>query len=333
MPDIANSPYTGGYDASGIYAGSDGRYGSTTNSGSSDLSPYEQEILRAYREGAGYQRDELAQRTKQAKDELDYKYASLKAQAKTSREQLELDRWYKQQQMALAQRAQAASEDQFNKTYGLDYAKAETQYLSSPDTMFQARQLRNSANAIMGGGNGYGAYRSGGDMEQPNTPEDFRRLAQGPTGSGGGTSGPGAGSMTNLYAPSGNSTMLPGVANSMQASGGGGADLRLKALKTIGDALPPSSGTGLSARDNSALAAMTAVYHAPGGDDVDQAGAAADQLLAKNPQDFGLGTFESLLPGTRAALGSRMKTKGIYEPDYYAAYARSRPGQGNSLAA
>jgi hypothetical protein len=43
--------------------------------------------------------------------------------------------------------------------------------------------------------------------------------------------------------------------------------------------------------------------------------------------------LESLLPGTQAALGSLMKTKGIYRPDWDAEYRRTRPGQQSGLAA
>jgi hypothetical protein len=113
---------------------------------------------------------------------------------------------------------------------------------------------------------------------------------------------------------------------------GGSSDLRTKALRAVADALPPSSQPGLAARDNSAMRAFEAIYSAPG-NDLDRADQAASQLLERGPGQLGLGAMESLLPGTQAALGSLMKTKGIYRPDWDAEYRRTRPGQQSGLAA
>lgn len=293
--NTSSSGYYGGYDSSSNYGG---QYHTSGNS-STQLSPYEQAILDAYKEGSGYQRDALSSQVKQAKDELDYKYASLKQQAKTSSEQLELDRWYKQEQTKLAQQAQALKEKEFQ----LSYADAETKYLSSPDTMFQARQLERSASSLVNGGSAYGSYRAGGDQEKANTKEDFARIYNGGSfqtngGSGGSsgssmstnsTSGGGAGSTSSLYATS--------------ADTGG----------SVGSGQQSTSSTG--------------------GNDMDRADSAGSQLLANGGGSLGLGQYESLLPGTRAALTSLAKTKGIYMPDWQAQWKRTRPGQGSTMAA
>src|SRR4051812_39288220 len=64
----------------------------------------------------------LAAQAKQAKAQLDNQYRIAKLQASTSAEQLAVDKWYKEQQVQLAQKTFDENIRQFDKTYGLQEA-------------------------------------------------------------------------------------------------------------------------------------------------------------------------------------------------------------------
>lgn len=57
------------------------------------------------------------------RDKLDQDYKTAKLNAKTARERNEIDKWYNQQQVKIAQDRLAFEQDSFNKTHGLNQAK------------------------------------------------------------------------------------------------------------------------------------------------------------------------------------------------------------------
>lgn len=164
---------------------------------------------------------------------------------------------------------------------GLDYAKTATDYLSTPDRFFQSSDFLNMAGRVMAGQGGPAPYGATG-TPTAKTEGDFAVLA------GGGN--PAAGS--NVMAAAG--------------AGGAGGDARVKALKSVIDAVPPSAGSGMDANDFAVLQAAKALY-------------------STNLQP---GTLERMRPGQRAIMGSAGRRLGYDVKDWEADYKRSLPGQG-----
>jgi hypothetical protein len=258
----------------------------------------ENSVLGLYKEASGFQRDKLAQDAKSAKDNLDYNYANMRQQAKTAQDKLAVDRWYQQQQVRLADQTHALAV----RSEGASEAKTMTDYLSGPDTMFQARQLGRSLYAL-NNGVAAPAYGYGGDTPQPRTEAGF----QGIMGQGTSTVNPDAKAQP---------------------------DGRIAAAAGIVKALPPSGTPGMSTTDNTAMNTLSALYSSPAeGADMNAADQEGTQFLNNGPGNVALGTYQSLLPGTKAALGSLAKTKGVNFDDWNAQWKRYQPGQGSVTGA
>lgn len=81
------------------------------------------------------------------RDKLDQDYKVAKLNAKTARERNEIDKWYNQQQVQLAQQRLAFDQDSFNKTHALNQAKLGYDLLSTaaqlrgPASYFQASEF------------------------------------------------------------------------------------------------------------------------------------------------------------------------------------------------
>jgi hypothetical protein len=267
--------------------------GMSGSGGTTDLSSDQNDILAAYRESAGFEREklaeqssqakaQLAQQAKQAKATLDFQYAQMKQIAKTAAESLAVDKWYKEQQVHLAEMTHALAvraEQLSERAQAASEAKTMTEYLSGPDTAFQARQMGRQLAALNAGGTAP-SYRAGGDMEQPRTEAGFQGLMGGVasiygTPMGQGVTGQGAGA-------GGGSTGQPGAGN------GAAADGRVAAATGILKALPPSGTVGMNARDGSAMSAIQALYESPDEtaalNEADKQGSA---FLARGPGDEG----------------------------------------------
>lgn len=119
--------------------------------------------------------------------------------------------------------------------FGLDYAKAETDYLSSPDRYAQGTDFRNAASRMIAG-QGIQPYGQGTTFT-PKTPEQFAVL--------------------NNYPGSG----ANGAAQAQAAGGGGGGkDPRVQALTSMVKALPPSESGGMDQNDYAVMKAAEALY-------------------------------------------------------------------------
>lgn len=81
----------------------------------------------------------LAAQAKQAKAQLDNQYNIAKLQAKSAAESLEVDRWYKQQQVQLAQQQFGENVRQFDKQFGLNEADV-TGWYGGKETLANLQQ-------------------------------------------------------------------------------------------------------------------------------------------------------------------------------------------------
>ena len=119
---------------------------------------------------------------------------------------------------------------------GLSRAQTATDFLSTPDRFVQAGDFLNLSSRVLanqGGGNTYGSAGA----PQMKTMKDYAVLE------GGGTPG------RQQVDPS-----------SAAAAGGSGADQRVKALRAVIDAAPPSEGDGIDNNGYAVLNAARAIY-------------------------------------------------------------------------
>jgi hypothetical protein len=178
------------------------------------------------------------------------------------------------------------------KKLGLDRAQTATEYLSTPDRFVQASDFMDLSGRVLAGQPGAGT--GSGIAPQAKTMADFDALT------GGGNPGRQVGTPQAGAAPT-------------TATGGAGADARVKALRGIIEAAPPSDEPGL---DNNA-------YHVLN---------AAKEIYAMN-----------LTPGQQAALkaddqsfkmlGSAGKRLGYSPESWWERQQRSLPGQTSVRAA
>lgn len=133
---------------------------------------------------------------------------------------------------------------QFEANHGLEIAKAYTQYASTPDLMWAHRDFT-SALANVGQGRSPQSVASQ-PAPRAKTWQDFAALA-----------GYGGNSAVAAGAGGGQAQMMAGG-----AGGAGGADPRLKAMKAIGDAIPPSDTPGNDDQDWAAINAIANLYFA-----------------------------------------------------------------------
>jgi hypothetical protein len=199
-----------------------------------------------------------------------------------------------------------ASNELARANLGLNYAKTATDYLSTPDRHFQAADFTNMAGrALQGlGPQPYGANGA----PTPKTTDDFAVLA--------GYTMPGEGAASGRGADAGRAEQVYAGGSSSFNEGGGsggqsGTDPRLKAVRAVFDAIPPSNEYGLNDNDYSALMAAKHIY----------------------TTNLGPGTLQRMTPGQLAMNRSAGARLGYDVPSWEADYTRYQPGQGSSRAA
>lgn len=84
----------------------------------------------------------LAAQAKQAKAQLDNQYRIARLQASTAAEQLAVDKWYKEQQVALAQKTFDENIRQFDKQYGLNEADTTGWFGGKPTLAREAQDAK-----------------------------------------------------------------------------------------------------------------------------------------------------------------------------------------------
>lgn len=201
------------------------------------------------------------------------------------------------------------SKRQFGLTHGLDVAKAYTQYASTPDMMFARNDFVSALGRV---GQGLGPDRAIDRTPGPRakTWQDFAALAQYP-GPGGAQSTQGA-----PGAPASGTGAGPEAAGGGTVSGGGmvqgpdgswgpapAPDPRLKAMRAVTEALPPSQAGGADDNDWAAINAITSLYKAGHPGSVARLGPARQKIalagLARAGYDPGLvqEEYDRGLPG------------------------------------
>lgn len=192
------------------------------------------------------------------------------------------------------------------KKFGLAYADTATDYLSSPDRYFQAADFMNMASRYAAGQPGVAPYGATG-TPTPKTQADFAVLAEGP---GGGTADA---QRSNAAQAGGAAPAGSGGATVMSAAaaGGAGGDARVKALKAMIDAVPPSGVEGLDGNDFAVMQAAKALYST----------------------NLRPGTLENLRPGQLGILQSAGARLGYDPKEWLANQRRSGVGQGSARVA
>jgi len=144
--------------------------------------------------------------------------------------------------------------------FGLDYAKAYTDYARTPDMRWSANDFDTAVANIRGGGGPVSARAQAAPT--PKSWESFAALQGFNTpvvraGAGGGQAYGGGG----------------GAGASAGGAGAGAPDLRLKAMQAVGAAMPPSDGTGHDSQDWAALDALKSLYFSGRPGEVEKLGA------------------------------------------------------------
>lgn len=277
-------------------------------SGNMGPEAYEQYIgvlTQAMQASSGWEREKLSAQREDAAKGLQNAMSIAKLQAETSRYGIDA-------QSATAMRALKENARQFDAThaldmqkFGLSYASAYSDYVLTPDRYAAGADFVNMAARTISGQGGPAPYGSTGDFHAK-TPEDFAAINK-----PGGTE-----PVPQSSAASGAAAGVPnpGISQTAQnaATGSGaGADARVKAMKAMIDAVPPSQSAGLNENDAAVLAASRALY-------------------STNLQP---GTLEAMRPDQARIFGSYVKRSGRSLDDYISSYTRSLPGQGRASAA
>lgn len=280
--------------------------------GSGEVTPEEWEaslgaLQELYVQSSGLEQKKLEAQIRDAEEGRKNSMAIARLQSETSRYGVDAQR-----QTALAQLKQRARE--FEQThalelrkFGLSYAQTATEYLATPDRYFAAADFLNMASRQFAGQPGVAPYGQG-MTPTPKTEQDFAALASGANPLQGGR--PAASSpqsvQSNLANAGASSAATAAIApqGSQQSAG---SDARVKAMKAVLDAAPPSGVQGLNDTDFAVLQSIKSIASMP-----------------QRP-----GTFESLRPGQQGILKSGLGRLGYYAPDIFAQYERNRPGQNN----
>lgn len=182
-------------------------------------------ITEAYAASAGFEREKLASQIKDARLARNNAMEIAKLQAKTSRYGTDQQTAVQLAQLEQNQRQFEANHGLELARFGLDYAKAETDYLSTPDRFAQGMDFRQAAGRAL---QGLAPQPYGTDTAfTPKTADDFAVLAGG----------------------------APGGATGGAAS----SDPRVKALTTLFKELPPSASPGMDDNDFAVMQAAQAL--------------------------------------------------------------------------
>jgi hypothetical protein len=190
--------------------------------------------------------------------------------------------------------------------FGVDYAKAYSDYVLQPDRYAAGADFVNMASRALTGQGGPAPYNQ--NTFTPKSSTDFAVLT------GTQPNGQGAGGFTNPTAPApppGGAATAPAATGGQQyatdaaAQGGVGSDARVAAIKKILDAVPPSQTDGLNSNDYAVLQA-------------------AGALMSTNLQ---AGTLERMRPDQQAIYKSYVQRSGRDWNDYLSDYKRQGIGQ------
>jgi hypothetical protein len=308
----------------------------------SEWDDYTSQIGAALQASSGLEREKLAAQMKDAQAGRANAYKIAQLQADTSRYGIDMQRKTALDQLKENARQFDASHALEKQKFSLTYAQAATDYLSTPDRFAQGIDFQRMAGRVLSNQGGPEPYGTGVTF-QPKTEADFAALANygqdGSTAAGvgagwspprtdappaapalvttpaGGTATPTAPTDPRLTiqpvregGPGGAAPTGPAPTGNEQAPQ---VDPRVKVLKGIIDAMPPSTTPG---HDNNDLAVM----------------GAAQALYSTNLRP---GTLESMRPDQKAIYSSFVKRSGRSWNDYQADYDAYKPGQRSVRAA
>jgi len=251
---------------------------------------YDQYIARltqAWQESSGLQRKQIEAQIDDAKKARENALAIAQMQDATSRYGTDTSRDLRLAELTQNQRQFDATHALDMHRYGLDVAKAYTEYSRTPDMMFARNDFMNAMGRV-GQGLGPRNVMSQG-TPQAKSWQDFAALAgySTPTVQAGQSQGGGGG-------------MAP------QGPTGGGTDQRQKAVQEVMKAMPPSDSAGNDGQDWEALNAIRSLYAARRPGSVERLGkdrqAIANAGLARMGYDPSLvnADYRRTLPGQRS---------------------------------
>jgi hypothetical protein len=192
-----------------------------------------------------------------------------------------------------------------NRQLGLDYAKAYTQFAQTPDMVWALNDFKGATGrAAAGLGQ---APLDASNAPNPKSQSDFAALAN--YGQDTGTWGGLQLSSDAAGAPSGGGSADTGTGGSSDQVGAT-ADDRMKAIRAVSQAIPPSEGTGHDSQDWAALNAIKSLY------------------FARRP-----GSVEALGQARRKTAQAGLARLGYSAPQVEEDYSRSLPWQGSSRSA
>lgn len=318
----SSSSYYGGYDSSSNYSGATGsEAGSSQDLAARDA--YIQKIVDAINDAAehgnDFEREKLQAQLDDAKKGRDNAYKIAKLNNDTQRYGYDQQRQTEIDKLKEDQRQYDSTHALDLKKYGLEVAKAYTQYASTPDQVFALNDFKSALGNVGQGQAAQNVITSEAGTPHAKTWQDFAALSgynaddsgSGSTSTSGGTSSTGT---TYSTSGGGSDSGGSGYSTSDTSSGDSGTvtatDGRQTAINAVTKAMPASDGEGHDEQDYAALAAIKALYFAR-------------------------------KPGTVAALGQqRQKTAlaGLSRLGYDSAqvnedYQRSLPGQSSVRAA
>lgn len=195
-------------------------------------------IQAALQASSGWERTKLEAQYADAQKGRDNAMAIAQLNNQTSR--------YGTDQNTAVQMAQLRqNQQQFDANHGLELARAYTEYAKTPDMRWSAMDFDNALSNV-------GQGRSPAPISEQPAPhaknwQDFAVLS-------------GYGNQTTKAGASGGGAQASMQAGGGAADGGSKGDLRLKAVKAIGEAMPPSDGVGHDEQDWAALAAVKSLY-------------------------------------------------------------------------
>lgn len=296
-PDILSYGYGGGLGpASGPYANSGYGAPSYTDLFENLRKQAQAEADRAY----GLQRDQLRQQ-----------YDIAKMNARTARERLEVDRWYNEQQVQLAQQRLAQEQQQFQTKMGYDLVNMAAN-LTGPADYFKMSNLARGVagnpqtstflSALQNNSRLAGFNAQAGTPERLTLDSLMARL-------GGGSAPP---TPTSASAP------VATQATQQAASGGGGA---APVAAPTGGVTGPLTGNTLTMNANAAPQDNSQAYLAQIGG-IGQAGA----------HKLGAGVLEQLTPTEFKLFEGGLSELGYDPATFMAQHQRSRIGQGIGLS-
>lgn len=209
-------------------------------------------LTQTWQESSGLQRKQIEAQIEDAKKARENALAIAQMQDATSRYGTDTSRDLRLAELRQNQRQFDASHALDMQRYGLDVAKAYTEYSRTPDMMFARNDFMNAMARTGQGLHPQNVMSQG--TPQAKGWQDFAALA----------------GYTTPTVQAGRSQGGGGMAP--QGPTGGGTDQRQKAVQEIMKAMPPSDGDGYDGQDWEALNAIRSLYSARKPGDVERLG-------------------------------------------------------------